>query len=221
MAAHLPSAEGPKCPQSAGKCLDVPDQGTCYLTECDSTRTGNVLSQITTTTFQDCLDHCEARFLDGCTYVRFSPGVGTILPGGTCTLLTSYSQSSTSAPGTWGAIRESICPNRNQGNITTQPGKTYYLECGVDLYGGDMQPPIWTDGIYSCMIACNNLPGCIAASWHFGYPTGPCYLKSFTNPGVSNPAVHAAYWLPDCYSGTSTVSRITTVTVCLLSFMIF
>jgi hypothetical protein len=82
-----------------------------------------------------------------------------------------------------------------------------------------MAPPVWTDGVYSCMIACNNLPGCVAVSWHFGYPTGPCYLKnSITSPN-SNVAVCGAYWVPDCTSGTSTVST-TVYTVCSLTFII-
>jgi len=218
MAAHLPSAEGPECPASEGKCLDVISQDTCYLTECDSERAGDVLLQVITTTFQDCIDECENNFLNGCTYVNFVPGEGTIMPGGTCTLQTTYS-SLTSAPGSWGAIRESICPNRNNGNITIFEGKTYFLECGIDLYGGDMTSPIWTAGILDCMIECDNMPGCIAVSWHWGYPTGPCYLKNTVNPSSSNAAVEAAYWLPDCYSGISTVTTSVT-TVCPFSFII-
>jgi len=71
MAAHLPSAEGPQCPASNGKCLDVLDQGTCYETEYDSTRAGVVLFQVLATTFQDCINKCESNFLNGCTYVNF------------------------------------------------------------------------------------------------------------------------------------------------------
>ena len=219
MAAHLPSAEGPKCPGSNGKCLDVLDQGTCYETECDSTRAGNVLLQVITTTFQDCINECDANFLKGCTYVNFVPGEGTILPGGTCTLQTTYSQSLTSSPGSWGAIRESICPNRNGGNITIFQGKTYLLECSTDLYGGDMASPVWTSGIFDCMMACDNTPGCVAVSWRWGYPTGPCYLKNAVHPGTSNSEVNAAIWLPDCYSGISTVSTVV-YKVCSLAFVI-
>src|SRR5579871_2688163 len=78
MAAHLISAEGPKCPASNGKCLDVADQGTCYETECDSTRGGNTLLQVFATSLQDCINICEDNFLSGCTYVNFVPGKGTI-----------------------------------------------------------------------------------------------------------------------------------------------
>lgn len=216
MAAHLPSAEGPECPASNGVCLDVPDGGTCYVTECDSQRAGDFIFQVITTTFQDCIDECEANFLNGCTYVNFAPGEGTILPGGTCTLQSTYSQSLTPASGSWGAFRSSICPNQNGANETYYR-REYHLMCGADLYGGDMGSPVWTTGIFECMVTCDLTPGCIAIAWHWGYPTGPCYLKSTVNPPSSNEAVNAAYWIPPCYSGISTYTT-TIYTVCSLCY---
>lgn len=201
--AHLLSAEGVTCPNPDPVCVDVPDYGTCYYTECDSQRTGNVLTRLITTTFEDCVDECEANYLNGCAYVNFAPGEGTILPGGTCTLQTTYSQTLTSTPGYWGSTRESICWNQNGANETTWFGRTYRLECGTDLYGGDLGVPVWTTGIYGCMLECDQTPGCIGAAWHWGYPTGLCYMKSTVNPADSNSAVNAAVWLPD-YSGVST-----------------
>ena len=205
MAAHLPSAGGPECPASNGVCLDVPDGGTCYVTECDSQRAGDVLLQVITTTFQDCIDECEANVLSGCTYVNYAPGEGTILPGGTCTLQSTYSGSRTSATGLWGAFRSSICPNQNGANETYYL-REYHLECGTDLQGGDMGSPAWTTGIFECMVTCDLTPGCVAVAWHWGYPTGACYMKSTVNPPASNPSVNAAYWIPSCYSGISTVT---------------
>lgn len=216
MAAHLPSAEGPECPASNGVCLDVPDGGTCYVTECDSQRAGDFIFQVITTTFQDCIDECEANFLNGCTYVNFAPGEGTLLPGGTCTLQSTYSQSLTPASGSWGAFRSSICPNQNGANETYYR-REYHLMCGADLYGGDMGSPVWTTGIFECMVTCDLTPGCIAIAWHWGYPTGPCFLKSTVNPPSSNDAVNAAYWIPPCYSGISTYTT-TIYTVCSLYY---
>lgn len=141
IAAHLPSAGGPECPASNRVCLDVLDGGTCYVTECDSQRAGDFIFQVITTTFQDCIDECEANFLNSCTYVNFAPGEGTILPGGTCTLQSTYSQSLTPASGSWGAFRSSICPNQNGANETYYR-REYHLMCSADLYGGDMGSPV-------------------------------------------------------------------------------
>jgi hypothetical protein len=204
--AHQLSAEGVSCPNPNPVCVDVPDYGTCYYTECGSQRAGDVLSQLITTTFEDCIDECEANYLNGCAYVNFAPGVGTILPGGTCTLQSTYSQTLTSAPGYWGSTRESICWNQNGSNETTWFGRTYRLECGTDLDGGDLGAPVWTTGIYGCMLECDQTPGCIGAAWHWGYPTGPCYMKSTVSPSSSNYAVNAAVWLPDCYEGITTIT---------------
>jgi hypothetical protein len=218
MAAHLLSAEGTGCPNPSPVCVDVPDEGTCYYTECDANRGGQILSQVTTSTFQNCLDECEANSIAGCTYVGFNPGVGTILPGGTCTLYSSYNDATLiSQPGTWGAIRESICPNRNQGQIRAggDSQKNYFLECGTDRPGGDIAPPLQTAGVYDCMIACSQHPGCVAVSWHFGFPLGFCYLKGTVTPPTPNQYVNGGYWIPDCYA-TTTVTT-TTYTVYSLS----
>jgi len=210
--AHLVSAEGVTCPNPNPICVDVPDDGTCYYTECNSQRAGNVLTTLITTTFNDCIDECEANYLNGCAYVNFAPGVGTILPGGTCTLQTTYSQTLTSVSGSWGSIRESICWNQNGANETTWFGRTYRLECGTDLYGNDLGDPVWTTGIFACMNQCDLTPGCVGAAWHWGYPTGPCYMKTAIGSPDSNYAVDAAIWLPACYSGVSTITTTTYTT---------
>jgi len=199
MAAHLLSAEGVTCPNPNPVCVDVPDYGTCYETECNMIREGTIITSLTTTTFEDCLDECEANYLNGCAYVFFQPGIQEIFPGGTCVLLSTYSQTPTYEFNVWGGIRESICWNQNGANETTWNGRTYRLECGTDLGGTNIGDPVDATGIYQCMLECDQVAGCVAVDWHWGYPNGQCYLKSSIPAGSpsSNYGVNAAIWLPN------------------------
>ncbi|OCK73727.1 hypothetical protein K432DRAFT_447684 [Lepidopterella palustris CBS 459.81] len=214
IAAHLPSTEGTRCPDNDNTCINpLPAKDGCYQVECNTSRSGSVLSQVIATSFDDCFDKCEAQFLNGCVYVSFQPGVGAISPGGTCTLQTSISSTETPVQGTWGGRRAaSMCPDFNDNIYTSWTGRRFLIECGIDRPGGDMQAPVWVDGIFSCLQACAQTPGCIDSSWHFGFPSGPCYLKNQIMNSVSDTAVMNAKWVPDCTSGiaTSTITKYTT-----------
>ena len=211
--AHALYAEGVSCPNPPS-CIEVDDFVTCYSAECSLQRVGTSITTLTTTTFQDCINECEANYLNGCSYVTFQPGIQEIAPGGFCNLLSTYSDPPTYEYGMWGAIRQGLCPNPAPFNESTWVGRNYDIKCGADLGGTNIGNPTDATGIYDCMTQCDQTLGCVGADWHFGYPTGPCYLKSSVSGGFSgsNPAVQAAIWLPDCFTASTVTTTVYTAT---------
>jgi predicted heme/steroid binding protein len=130
---------------------------------------GDLLTVDSTTTFQTCMDACDAT--TGCIDVSWV--------WGSCYLkneLNTASELSHVWTGRQVEDDELTCINgeSNGKTYTATNGGKYTVECGIDYAGGDLLTVDSITTFQTCMDACDATTGCIDVSW----VTGSCYLKN-------------------------------------------
>jgi predicted heme/steroid binding protein len=136
---------------------------------------GDLLTVDSTTTFQTCMDACDAT--TGCIDVSWV--------WGSCYLKNEVN-TATELSHVWTGrqikVDELTCVNgeSNGKTYTAKNGGKYQVECGIDYAGGDLHTVDSTTTFQTCMDACDATTGCIDVSW----VTGSCYLKNVLNPAL-------------------------------------
>jgi predicted heme/steroid binding protein len=130
---------------------------------------GDLLTVDSTTTFQTCMDACDAT--TGCIDVSWV--------WGSCYLkneVNTASELSHVWTGRQIKVDELTCVDgeSNGKTYTAKNGGKYQVECGIDYAGGDLLTVDSMTTFQTCMDACDATTGCIDVSW----VTGSCYLKN-------------------------------------------
>jgi len=84
------------------------------------------------------------------------------------------------------------CPDDNGVSYVSPSGQAYYVECGVNQPGYDLNSRLQPN-LESCVDSCGTVSGCTGVSWQSA--TARCYYKS--SVGKSEP--HSCYQVASSY----------------------
>ncbi|KAF3039675.1 hypothetical protein E8E11_006828 [Didymella keratinophila] len=180
---------------TALSCEDNRSDGITYTASkgrfriiCGKEYPGGDLTSTSTSTFEDCIETCatnarciDVSYVNGACYLKQT--LTTLSEVGyawTAQLIDAQPSLPSPSATPTGPAPLSCLDNADNGkSYTTESGKIFTVECGVDHAGGDLAA-VDSTTFETCMDACAVRDGCIDVSWVYG----SCYLKSTLNEGV-------------------------------------